>query len=54
MKPGIQVTGNLSLQPWESIGFTGSPGEFIRIWCEIFTENSVIGRIDKGAGRTGA
>ena len=23
----------------EATGFTGDPGEFIHIWCEIFTEN---------------
>ncbi len=37
----------------ESTGFTGSPGEFIRIWCEIFTENSEMTGLIKALAERG-
>ena len=37
----------------EATGFTGSPEEFTRIWCEIFTENTRITGLIKALAQQG-
>lgn len=37
----------------KSTGFTGDPKEFIRIWCEIFTENTKITGLIKALAQQG-